>query len=84
MKLGDYLTWKFLTPEAFAEELNVDAVSVRRYVSGKRRPRWGLMALIAEKTEGHVTANDFAPEAKKKPKRPKARVPRKEATAAAA
>lgn len=81
MKLNDYLTWKRLTPDTFAERIGVDVVSVRRYVNGKRRPRWRIMDRIAAETSGHVTANDFGPEksesaVQKKRKRPKTSVPR--------
>ena len=62
MKLHDYLTLKGLTPEAFAEQLQVDAVTVRRYLRGKRRPTWEVMSRITEQTKGAVTANDFVPE----------------------
>jgi transcriptional regulator with XRE-family HTH domain len=48
MKLAEYLTAHGLTPEKFAEALDVDAVSVRRYMSGARRPRWAVMARIAD------------------------------------
>lgn len=89
MKLSDYLTWKSITPETFAARLKVDVVTVRRYLRGTRRPRWGVMDRIVTATDGMVTANDFAPgtakpEAPKKRKRPKSRVPRsKEAELAA-
>lgn len=63
MKLNDYLTSRGLTPEAFAELIEIDPVSVRRYVQETRRPKWDVAARIARVTGGEVTANDFLPEA---------------------
>ena len=83
MKLSDYLTQKNMTPETFAEKLKVDAVTVRRYLTGKRRPNWQVMADITSKTGGAVTANDFLPEPKPKKRRarPKTSVQRSEIAA---
>lgn len=77
MKLNDYLTSKDLTPEAFAQQIEIDPVSVRRYLNGKRRPKWDVASRIAEVTNGAVTANDFVPEVvakRKRPRRAEARV----------
>jgi transcriptional regulator with XRE-family HTH domain len=76
MKLAEYLTAHGLTPEKFADELGVDAVSVRRYMSGARRPRWSVMAEIAALTGGKVTANDFVAVEPKRRVRPSQRVSR--------
>jgi transcriptional regulator with XRE-family HTH domain len=76
MRLAEYLTANGLTPEKFADELGVDAVSVRRYMSGTRRPRWAVMARIADLTGGQVTANDFVPVEPKRRVRPNERPPR--------
>lgn len=65
MKLTDYLTSRGLTPEAFAELIEIDPVSVRRYMQETRRPKWDVAARIAQVTGGAVTANDFVPEVTK-------------------
>tara|TARA_R110000868_G_scaffold936_4_gene7152 strand:- start:1551 stop:1784 length:234 start_codon:yes stop_codon:yes gene_type:complete len=68
MKLGTYLTRMDKTRAQFAAEIGVDLVTVGRYVTGARRPRWEIMARIAEATKGQVTADDFLDAAK--PRRP--------------
>lgn len=59
MQLASYLKIAGLTPDQFAERIGVDAVSVRRYLSGSRRPRWSVMREIVSVTEGAVGPDDF-------------------------
>jgi hypothetical protein len=59
MRLSDYLSREAKTPEQFAQEIDVDPVSVRRYVKGARRPKWSVLQRIIDATGGAVTANDF-------------------------
>jgi len=63
MKLGAYLQKTKTSPELLALAINVTAVSVRRYISGKRKPRPEIMERIKQATGGKVTANDFYAEA---------------------
>lgn len=58
-KLGDWMAERDLSPEEAAKLFEVDAVSVRRYLSGSRIPSWRVMPRIIRATEGEVTANDF-------------------------
>lgn len=75
MKLGAWLTKKKTTPEAFAALIEVDPVSVRRYIAGTRRPKPVIMTRIIEATQGDVTANDFLVEVEvARLKRPEQRV----------
>ena len=59
MKLSDYLARVDKTRAQFAAEIGVDPITVGRYVTGTRRPRWDTMARIAKATQGQVTADDF-------------------------
>lgn len=59
MKLADYLSRSAKSPEDFAREIEVDPVSVRRYLNGTRFPRRGVMDRIIRATDGAVTPNDF-------------------------
>ena len=59
MQLASYLKIAGLTPEQFAQRIEVDAVSVRRYLAGSRRPRWTVMQEIVRVTEGAVGPDDF-------------------------
>jgi len=59
MQLGSYLKITGLTPDQFATRIGVDAVSVRRYLAGSRRPRWTVMKEIVRVTEGAVGPDDF-------------------------
>lgn len=49
----------------FAAKIEVDVVTVRRYLSGTRRPKWEVMARIVKATQGEVTADAFMPGQKK-------------------
>lgn len=59
MKLSDYLAQNDIKPAAFAKDLNVTSEAVRLWLCGGRKPREDMLALIAEKTNGAVTPNDF-------------------------
>jgi transcriptional regulator with XRE-family HTH domain len=59
MTLADYLTQHSITHQRFAELLGCQQPTVTRFVKGQRVPSPELMRLIAEKTNGAVTANDF-------------------------
>lgn len=61
MKLEAWLNWHEKTPAWFAEAIEVDVVSVRRYLLGSRRPGWDVMARIVKVTDGEVGPNDFLP-----------------------
>jgi DNA-binding transcriptional regulator YdaS (Cro superfamily) len=58
MKLSDYLSSRSLTDQAFADVVGVNRTTVTRWRNG-RMPDPHQMALIADKTEGDVTPNDF-------------------------
>ena len=66
MTLREYLHWQGITDAQFAQRIDVDLVSVRRYMRGDRRPRWDVMSRIVAESNGHVTANDFMGEPVKK------------------
>lgn len=64
--LADHLKLSSATPEEqaarirrFAKQIDVDVVTVRRYLSGTRRPSWDVLPKIAKATHGQVTADDF-------------------------
>lgn len=59
MTLNEWLDWKNLTPIEFAKQINVDPVTVRRYLNRTRRPDWPVIERIVRVTDGKVTANDF-------------------------
>lgn len=59
MKLATYLGRNEISRKQFAALIDVDAITVGRYLSGARRPSWEIMARIAEATKGSVTADDF-------------------------
>ena len=59
MTLGEYLSWKKLTPEAFAKRIGVSRAAVSRYRSGDRRPEWKVIKRIVKETNGLVTADSF-------------------------
>ena len=58
MKLSDYLSYHDLTDQAFADRVGVDRSTVTRWRNG-RMPEPQQMGLIAERTNGDVTPNDF-------------------------
>ncbi len=64
MTLADYLAVNAKSPDEFAREVGVDPVSVRRYLAGKRLPRWSVLERIMKATAGAVTPNDFVTKAK--------------------
>ena len=59
MKLADYLQRHSISPADFAKSIGVNKETVRRYMVGDRRPDRENLRLIADKTNGEVTANDF-------------------------
>jgi transcriptional regulator with XRE-family HTH domain len=69
MQLGSYLKIAGLTPDQFAARIGVDAVSVRRYLAGSRRPAWSVMQDIVRVTEGAVGPDDFLSSAPKRQSR---------------
>lgn len=64
--LGQYLTEERKTPEEFAALIDVDPVTVRRYLNGSRRPSWDVMPRIVSATAGRVTADSFLLAGKRK------------------
>lgn len=62
MTLRDYLDSRQLTADQFAAVIEVDPVSVNRYLRGVRKPKWAVMARIMSATDGAVTPNDFVSE----------------------
>lgn len=62
MKLSEYLRAVDKDAAWFADQIGVDPVSVRRYISGSRRPEWRVIARIKAATGGVVTADDFIDE----------------------
>jgi transcriptional regulator with XRE-family HTH domain len=59
MQLADYLSANSISPRDFAKSIGVSKETVRRYISGERRPDLENMQTIAKATNGEVTANDF-------------------------
>lgn len=59
MKLKDYLNEHEISHSSFAEQIAVEAESVRRYANNERIPEPKVMKRIAKKTNNAVTANDF-------------------------
>jgi len=59
MQLSDYLRDRSISPHDFAKSIGVSKETVRRYLAGLRRPDFEKMRLIADVTDGEVTANDF-------------------------
>lgn len=59
MKLNDYITQQNLDCREFANQIDVSYETVRRYLTGERKPRDEIMTRIVLQTEGKVTPNDF-------------------------
>lgn len=59
MKLSDWILKNNLTADTFAERIEVDPVTVRRYIAGTRQPRWKILQRIVQETRGEVTPDDF-------------------------
>ncbi len=59
MTLKEWLADKQLSHIEFAKHISRTPEAVRRYVNGERIPDKATMPVIAEKTGGAVTANDF-------------------------
>lgn len=64
--LAQFLNESGQTPEQFAVSIDVDPVTVRRYLNGTRRPSWIVMPRIVAATAGRVTADSFLLAAKRK------------------
>lgn len=58
-KLRQYLKENNITQKEFAKLLDVDVISLWRYLQGTRIPRPKTLKKICELTNGYVTANDF-------------------------
>jgi transcriptional regulator with XRE-family HTH domain len=59
MKLKKWLKINNSTIKHFAAELGVSCKQVHKYIKGEAIPRYELMILIFELTNGEVTPNDF-------------------------
>jgi DNA-binding XRE family transcriptional regulator len=60
--LSQWMEWRGLTDEQFAELVGVDRTAINRIKRGVNRPSWELAARIKVATEGAVTADSFLPE----------------------
>jgi transcriptional regulator with XRE-family HTH domain len=63
-KLAAWMQRNGKTAEDVGVILGVDAVTVRRYMNGDRRPRWAMFPAIREMTNNEVGASDFEPDAR--------------------
>jgi hypothetical protein len=59
MKLHDWLKSVDKSRGCFAAEIGVEEVTVGRYITGVRRPRWDILAKIMKVTDGKVGPEDF-------------------------
>ncbi len=59
MDLADWLKQSGKQKQAFADEIGVTPQMISAYLKGAIWPSRKTMKLIAQKTEGAVTANDF-------------------------
>ena len=59
MKLSTYIKENNINMTVFAARIDVSAVTVHRYCTGKRIPEKKVMAAIYLATGGAVQANDF-------------------------
>lgn len=59
MQLSTYLSENAISDHSFAALIGVDRSSVHRIRNRKQTPSADLMRVIAEKTSGAVTPNDF-------------------------
>lgn len=62
MTLNEYLADKAMSDAEFGALIGRDQSTVSRLRRGKTRPDWATMHVIADKTDGAVTPNDFLPE----------------------
>lgn len=60
MQLAKYLDDNKISDAAFARSIGVERQAVGRYRAGERFPEKAILLEIFEKTQGQVTANDFA------------------------
>jgi predicted transcriptional regulator len=61
VKLDTYLDETQTSIRDLAKALGVSYETVRRYISGERKPDWEVLAKLNQVTRGCVTANDFVP-----------------------
>ena len=59
MLLRSWITKRGLSMSEFADRIGVTHAAVSRYLSGCRRPEWGILERIQKVTQGKVTPNDF-------------------------
>lgn len=59
MKLHDYMASTQITDAEFAKAIGRNQSTVSRLRSGKTRPDWETLNLIAKATNNAVTPNDF-------------------------
>ena len=59
MTLKDWLAANEVSVSQFAARIKRTPETVRRYAAGERIPDKDTMPIIAEETNGDVTANDF-------------------------
>jgi transcriptional regulator with XRE-family HTH domain len=59
MKLGEWLSSKGLSQQAFADGAGISQGAVAKFVLGQRIPHKLTMRKIFVATDGQVTANDF-------------------------
>jgi transcriptional regulator with XRE-family HTH domain len=59
MKLGEWLSRKGMSQQAFAETIGVSQGAVARFVLGTRRPTKQTVEKIDEVTNGEVSPIDF-------------------------
>lgn len=62
MKLSEWFDLTKMQKRAFAAEIGVTPQMISAYCKGDIWPSKATMTLIAEKTKGAVTANDFLQE----------------------
>ena len=61
MRLADYLTKKKISQSELARRLGIKQSTISKWVLGKRRPGWVVLARVEKLTRGRVTARDFMP-----------------------
>ena len=59
MKLKDYLTLSNITSREFSKKINVNEISISRYLNESRFPNKKIFKKIYDFTNGMVTSDDF-------------------------
>ena len=59
MKLKDYLTLSNITSREFSKKINVNEISISRYLNESRFPNKKILKKIYDFTNGMVTSDDF-------------------------